>query len=176
MEVTGAAYLYTLAALMVTFAGFSALLLGIRQAAGAQLSLLDRFLAKTVLVQLFTLTAGALLPPLLSLFDVSQVWLWRIAAICFAIPMLTLLLTYPNRRRKTVGKGPPPLVFAVFIVLGSVTILAMLIYILGGFAYPAGAYVVALTVNFFTTAFAFVTALDVIMQQPADFSVTEQHK
>lgn len=166
MEVKGATYLYTLAALMITFAGFSALLLGIRQAAGARLSLLDRFLAKTVLVQLFVLIAGALLPPLLSLFDVSQVWLWRTATVCFGIPMLALLLTYPNRRRKAVGKGPPPLVFAVFVVLGSATIPAMLIYILGGFAYPAGVYVATLTVNFFTTAFAFVAALDVIMQQP----------
>lgn len=174
MEVKGATYLYTLAALMITFAGFSALLLGIRQAAGARLSLLDRFLAKTVLVQLFALTAGALLPPLLSLFDVSQAWLWRIAAVCFAIPMLALLLTYPKRRQKTVGKGPPPLVFAVFVVLGSATILAMLIYILAGFAYQPGFYIVAVTVNFFATAFAFVTALDVIMQQPVDPSAAKQ--
>ena len=35
-------------------------------------------------------------------------------------------------------------------------------------AYSAAAYITALAVNFFTTAFAFVTALDVIMQQPID--------
>ncbi len=165
MELKGAAYLYTLATLMITFAGFSALLLAFRQAAGAQLSVLDRFLAKTVLVQLFTLTGGALLPPLLSLFDIPQTWLWRVAAVCFAIPMLALLLTYPKRRRRAVGKSPPPVVFAVFVALGSITVLAMLIYILAGPTYQAGAYLVSLTVNFFTTAFAFVAALDVIMQQ-----------
>ena len=66
MDLTGASFLYTLAALMITFAGFSALLLGIRQAAGIQPSPLDRYLAKTALTQLFTLAAGALLPPLLS--------------------------------------------------------------------------------------------------------------
>jgi hypothetical protein len=38
MEVKGAPLLYTLAALMITFAGFSALLLAVRQAAGAKLS------------------------------------------------------------------------------------------------------------------------------------------
>jgi hypothetical protein len=48
MDLPGTAYLYTLATLMVTFAGFSALLLMIRQAAGAQLSPLDRFLTRTV--------------------------------------------------------------------------------------------------------------------------------
>lgn len=86
--------------------------------------------------------------------------------------MLTLLLTYPNRRRESVGKGPPPLVFAVFVVLGSVTVMGMLIYTLGWSAYQAGVYLVTLTINFFTTAFAFVTALDVIMQQPVKFDGT----
>lgn len=76
-----------------------------------------------------------------------------------------VLLTYPHRRRKVVGKGPPPAVFAVFIVLGSVAIVAMLVYVLAGFQYGAAAYITALIVNFFTLAFAFVVALDVIMQQ-----------
>ena len=46
MEIKGATLLYTLAGLMITFAGFSALLLFIRPAAGARLSLLDRYLCK----------------------------------------------------------------------------------------------------------------------------------
>ena len=168
MEVKGATFLYALAALMVTFAGFSALLLGIRQAAGARLSLLDRFIVKTILVQLFILTGAALLPPLLGLWNVSEAWLWRIAAPCFAIPMLILLLTYSHRRRKAIGAGPPPVGFAVFVVVGSVAIAAMLVYIIGGFEYQPAAYITALTVNFFTTAFGFVTALEVIMKQPIE--------
>ena len=168
MELKGAAYLYSLAAMAITFAGFSALLVGIRQAAGGRSSLLDRFLAKTILVQLFALAAGALLPPLLALYDVPEVWLWRVAAVCFAIPMLALLLTYPQRRRKAVGEGPPPVVFAVFVVLGSATVAVMLICILIGFQYEAGAYATALTVIFFTDALGFIAALDVIMRLPVD--------
>jgi len=84
--------------------------------------------------------------------------------------MLSLLLSYPHRRRKAVGKGPPPTVFAVFVVFGSAVIVAMLVYVLTGFQYSAAAYATALALNFFTTAFAFVTALDVIMQQPIDTS------
>jgi hypothetical protein len=176
VEVKGASFLYTLAALMITFAGFSALLLGIRQAAGARLSLLDRYLAKTVLTQLFVLTAGALLPPLMALYGVSETWLWRSSAALLAAPMLALLLTYPHRRRKAVGKGPPPVVFAVFVVLGSAVIVAMLVYVMFGSEYEAAAYITALTSNFFTTAFAFVTALDVIMQQPVDSSAGDQRR
>ncbi len=176
MEVKGAALLYTLATLMITFAGFCALLVGIRQAAGSRLAALDRYLARTILIQLCTLTAGALLPPLLAVYDVSDFWLWRIAAVCFAIPMLALLLTQTHRRKKATGKGPPPAVFAVFIVLGSAVIAGMLIYVIADFEYKAAAYITALIINFFATAFAFVTALDVIMQQPIDSSASEQRK
>ena len=176
VEVKGATFLYALAALMVTFAGFSALLLSIRQAAGARLSLLDRFIVRAILIQLFILTGGALLPPILGLWNVSEAWLWRAAALCFAIPMLVLLLTYSHRRWKAVGTGPPPIGFAVFIVVGSAAIAAMLIYIIGGFEYQPAAYITALTTNFFTTAFGFVTALDVIMKQPVGTSAAEQRQ
>jgi len=168
VEVKGAAILYTLAGLMVTFAGFSALLLAIRQAAGARASVLDRYLAKTLLTHLFLLTAGALLPPLLALFDIAEVAVWKISAALFGLSMLSHLLTYPHRRRKAVGKGPPLLVFAILVGLGSAAIMAMLVYVLCGLRYEAAAYITALAVNFFTVAFAFVTALDVVMQQSVD--------
>lgn len=168
MEVKGAVLLYTLAGLAVTFAGFSALLLAIRQAAGARSSPLDRYLAKTVLIQLFSLTAGALLPPLLALYDLPEAALWRTAALLFGLPMLLLLVSYPHRRRKAIGQGPPPIVLAVFIVFGSAAIAAMLVWVLAGLPYSAGAYATALIINFFTAAFAFIAAMDVIMQQPPD--------
>src|SRR5580692_11779647 len=105
MEVKGASLLYTLAGLMITFAGFSALLLTVRPATGARLSLLDRYLAKTVMTHIFVLTAAALLPTLLALYDIQELWIWRYSALLFALPMLSLQLSYPLRRRRVVGKG-----------------------------------------------------------------------
>src|SRR5579863_5898908 len=145
MEVKGAILLYTLAGLMITFAGFSALLLTLRPATGARLSLLDRFLAKTVMLHIFVMTAGALLPALLALFDIQEKWIWQGSAILFALPMLSLQVTYPYRRRKVIGKGPPPAIFAVFVVLGAAVTLAMLGYVLAGLPYSAAAYITALT-------------------------------
>jgi hypothetical protein len=170
MEVKGAALLYTLAGLMITFAGFSALLLFVRQAAGAKLSLLDRYLAKTVMTYVFVLAAAALLPALFSLYDIQEKWIWRGSGVFFALPMLSLQVTYPRRRRKVVGDGPPPAIFAVFVVLGSTVTLAMLGYVLLGLQYSAAAYITALTIDFFTVIFGFVTALEVIMQQPVEVS------
>jgi hypothetical protein len=168
MEVKGATLLYTLAGLMITFAGFSALLFVVRQAAGARLSLLDRYLAKTVMTYIFVLTAAALLPALLALYDIQAEWIWRGSGVLFGLPMLWLQVTYPRRRRKVVGTGPPPAIFAVFVVLGSVVTLAMLGYVLAGLQYSAAAYITALTIDFFTVVFGFVTALDVVMQQRTD--------
>ncbi len=155
---------------MITFAGFSALLFVVRQAAGARLSLLDRYLAKTVMTYIFVLTAAALLPTILALYGVQEKWIWRDSGVLFALPMLSLQVTYPYRRRKVTGEGPPPAIFAVFVVLGSAVTLAMLGYVLLSIQFSAAAYITALTIDFFTVIFGFVTALDVIMQQPTEVS------
>ncbi len=168
MEVKGATFLYTLAGLMITFAGFSALLFGVRQAAGARLSLLDRYIARTVMTYIFVLTAGALMPLLFALYDIPEKWIWRGSGVLFAIPMFFLQVTYPRRRRKVVGHGPPPAILAVFVVFGSAVTLTMFGCILAGLQYSAAAYITALTIDFFTVIFGFVSALDIIMQQPME--------
>ena len=162
MEDKAATFLYSLAGLMITFAGFSALLLALRPAAGAKLSLLDRYLAKTVMTYIFVLTAAALLPGIFALYNLPEKWIWRGSALLFALPMLSLQVTYPRRRRKVVGKGPPPSIFAVLVVLGSAATLAMLGYVLEGLQYSAAAYITALTIDFFTVIFGFLVALDAL--------------
>jgi hypothetical protein len=86
VEVKGASFLYTFVVVTITAGGFFGLLLGIRRAVGARPSLLEGYLAKTALTQVFALSGGALLPPIVGLYDVSESWLWRIAAVCFGIP------------------------------------------------------------------------------------------
>jgi hypothetical protein len=170
MEIKGAALLYTLATVMITFAGFSALLYVVRQAAGAKVSLLDRFIARTVMTYVFVLTAAALLPVLLALFGIDEQQIWLGSSVVFALPMLALQVSYPLRRRKAVGSAPPPAIFAVFVVFGSAVTLTMLVYVLAGARYSAAVYITAVTIDFFTVVFGFVNALDIIMQQPTDLS------
>jgi hypothetical protein len=170
MEVKGATFLYTLAGVMITFAGFSTLLLVLRPATGAGLSQLDRYLAKTVMTHVFVLTAAALLPPLFALYDIAETWIWRDAAVLFAQPILAIQVTYPYRRRKAVGEAPPPSVYAVFVVLGAAVTLAMLGYILAGFQNSAAVYITALTIDFFTVVYGFLVALELIMEQPTESS------
>jgi hypothetical protein len=168
MEVKGATLLYTLAGLMITFAGFSALLFVLRQAAGARLSVLDRFIAKSVMTYIFVLTGAALLPSIFALYNVQERWIWQVSGLLFGVPMLSLQVTYPRRRRKAVGTAPPLPIFAVFVVLGSAVTLTMLVYVLAGLKYSGAAYITALTVDFFTVVYGFLSALDIIMQQPVE--------
>jgi len=48
--------------------------------------------------------------------------------------------------------------------VGALSLVAMIAAIFAGFA-PAAAYATALAVNFLTLAFAFITALEVILQE-----------
>jgi len=168
MGITGETFLFTLATLMITFAGFSALLFVIRQAAGAKLSLLDRFIVRNVMTYSFMLTGAALLPALLALFGVQETWVWRISGAIFALPMLSLQVSYSARRRKVVGEGAPFPILAVFVVLGSAVTAAMLIYVLVAAQYAAAVYITTVTVDFFTVIYGFLNALDIIMQQPTE--------
>ena len=165
MEVKGATLLYTLATLSVTFAGFAALLLMLRQSAGAGLSALDRFLARTIVGHFFWLSAGAIFPAVFALYDLPEPWVWKASSLLFGLPMLALLLTYQRRRIAATGKAAPPVIIVVFIGVGSLSLAAMIGYVFGGFAHPAAAYASAITINFVTHGFAVVTALEVILSQ-----------
>jgi hypothetical protein len=55
------------------------------------------YIAKTVMTYIFVLTAGALLPALLALYDIQETWIWRSSGMLFALPMLSLQVTYPLR-------------------------------------------------------------------------------
>jgi hypothetical protein len=168
MELKGAPMLYTLAGVMITFAGFSSLFLSLRPATGARLSRLDRYLAKTVMTYIFVLTAGALLPSLFALFGIQEALIWRPSGVLFGLPMLALQVTYPRRRLKAVGEGPPPAISAVLVILGSAATFVMLAYEITGLRYGAAVYITALTVDFFTVVFGYMVALELIIQQPVD--------
>jgi hypothetical protein len=165
VEVKGAALLYTLATLAVTFAGFAALLLIIRQSAGGGLSPLDRFFARTVVGHFFWLAAGAIFPPLLALYDLSEPMVWKASALLFGLPMLALLLSFPHRRRVATGQPVPLRILIVMVVAGALSVAAMIAMVLTNVAVPFAVYATAIVINFLTYVFAFITALEVILQQ-----------
>ncbi len=164
MEVKGAALLYTIATLAITFAGFAALLLIVRQLAGGSLTALDRFLARTVVGHCVWFAAGALIPSTLALFDLPEPLVWKVSALLFGLPMLRMHLAFQRRRTAATGHGAPVVVLFVMIGLGSVSVAAMIACVWAGYAYAA-AYAAALLINFLALAYAFVVALEVILRE-----------
>lgn len=168
MEVEGAALLYTLATLAVTLAGFAAILLVLRQAAGGALNAVDHFIAKTIVGHLFMVMGAALVPAMLARFGLSAAWVWKSSALIFGLPMLAILLSYHHRRIAKTGQGAPLSIKVVMMGIGSASIAAMIIYIFADLTHPEAAYIAGVGTNFLTHAFSFVVALEVILGQPAE--------
>ena len=91
-------YLNTLAALAVTFVGFSSLVIVLRQAMGGEMSKLDILITRTFIQVGFLVAAGAMLPGLLSLFHLEEPSVWRVSSAVTALPVVLFAVTYPARR------------------------------------------------------------------------------
>jgi len=99
--VEASGYLYTIAAAGMSFAGLSVLTMILRQIIGGQLTKFDTFVARTWVQLGFMITFGAILPPLLGLFEVPTPVVWRISSGLMAIVLGWWALTFPRRRLAT---------------------------------------------------------------------------
>ena len=99
MELPGSSYLYTIATLSITYAGFAALIVIFRQIIGGGVSSYDAFVIRSVLMRSFIIAFSAMLPPTLALFDLSQSVIWRISSLFAALLLGLFNLTFLARRR-----------------------------------------------------------------------------
>src|SRR5258708_33725667 len=110
MDTTETTFLYALASISTTFVGFSALIMMVRQTLGDGLSDLEAWITRTFVQLGFLVTAGALTPPLLALCGYADEPIWRLCSGILGAIMLSLVLTYPPRRRAVAGKSAPAFV------------------------------------------------------------------
>lgn len=120
MEVTGAAYLYTIAVIGVTFIGFSAIVLMLRQTSGQSLQRFDILIAHVYMEFGLIVSVGSLLPPLFSFWGLGPHMVWRVSSALVGVSLLLFSLTYPRRRRTAIREPLPwytrmNIVFIVFI-------------------------------------------------------------
>ena len=122
MEASG--YLYTIAALGMSFAALSVLTMVLRQILGGQMSKFDTFVARSWVQLRFMITFGSILPPLLALFDVSTPMVWRISSGLMAIILGCWASTFPQRRLATnPTRLPRPMI--IFVAAMVLTALAL---------------------------------------------------
>jgi len=84
------------------------------QMLGGQMTKFDSFIARTWVQLGFMITFGSILPPLLTLFEVSTPMVWRTSSGLMAIILGCWALTFPRRRNaRTPTRLPiPVIVFA----------------------------------------------------------------
>jgi archaellum biogenesis protein FlaJ (TadC family) len=163
MDLAGSTYLYALATVSITFVGFSALLLVFRQSMGGALTRYEMYFTFSFIQIGFIVTAGALLPPLLALYGLSQEVVWRISSIAIAIPVVWFVASVPARRRAATGRPIPAFVWrlvAVQLLAG----LALVLRAVGTWSDSGAAvYASTLTTILFASGIAYLLALSVFL-------------
>jgi hypothetical protein len=158
-------FLLSLAALSLSFAGFSAVVVTLRGALGGEIS--DRHLR---LVRLYIeggllVTALALLPTLLDLLHISTSLIWPVSSAAAASIFTVLLLTQFRRRRAVEAGHFPPWVVIVYAI--SLVAVAGLWLNSAGIPFPpsVGPYAVALTWALCVFGFIFVRTIDIFLSR-----------
>lgn len=157
-------FLLRLAALALSFVGFSAIVVTLRGALGGQLS--DRHLR---LVRLYIeggliVTGLGLVPALLTLLAVPAPLVWRASSAAAAL-IFTLLLVTQFRRRKAVEGRFPPWVVIIFAI--SIVVVLGLWLNAAGFPYRPGVgpYAAALTWALGVCGFTFLRTIEIFLHR-----------
>jgi hypothetical protein len=158
-------FLLCLAALSLSFVGFSAIVITLRGALGGEIS--DRHLR---LVRLYIeggllVTALALLPALLNLLHISASILGRLPSAAAAAVFTVLLVVQFRRRRAIEGGRFPPWVIVIYAI-SLVTVAGLWLNAAGTpFAPSVGPYAVTLTWALCVFGFIFVRTIDIFVHR-----------
>jgi len=159
MEVSPATYLFALAGVSTTFAGFSAIIMIFRQAAGGYQSPQDTWIT-LVFIQLgFLVAAGSLSAPLLGLCGVPPDMIWRICSGIIGVVVATFAASYPVRRRVVTGTRSPAFVWVDLILLAICAIVLLSNAIGRPLAPNPGSFTFGLTGMLFTAGVGYLHAL-----------------
>ena len=164
MELPGTSYLYTIATLSITYAGFAAIIVIFRQIIGGGVSSYDVFLIRSILMRSFIIAFSAMLPPALALFDLSQSVIWRVSSLFAALLLGLFNSTFSARRRAATHL---PTNKWVLITIGSQTLIMifLLMMALRIFVEPAaGPFVVSITASFLVAAIAYLVQLEIMLR------------
>jgi len=163
MELPGSAYLYTLATLAMTFAGFCAIVIVLRQTTGKYVSGFHLVLTRLYLEAGLFSAAFCMLPPLLALCGLAEITVWRVSSAIIATVLLCFGAIYPMRRAALTA-GPLPRTRWMPIVAISTLVVVALLSNAAGFPYrpTIGPVAVAATWTLGCGATVFVLALNAV--------------
>ena len=136
MEIIGAGYFYSLAALAMAFVGFSSIVVVLRQGTGKPLSPLHLLFTHLFVELGLMATAFAMLAPTLAMCGIHEDLVWRIASVIMLIVLVPWLPFYGKRRRAAAPNENLPLRYWIMTLLGIITVVALGLNIIGSPIHP----------------------------------------
>jgi hypothetical protein len=126
VELTGSAYLYTLATLSMTFAGFCAVVVVLRQTMGKDISGFHVVLMRLYIEAGLWAAAFCMLAPLLALCGLPEPTTWRASSGIIALVMIGYGVTYPMRRRLMMAESLPRRRWVAIVAISMLVIIALI--------------------------------------------------
>jgi hypothetical protein len=168
MTLAGTDYLLRLSTIAVAFVGWSAIVVTLRRALGAELGALHMYFVRFFIEGGLAVAAFGLLPGALSLTDLSHTTIWRLSSIA-AAATFTVYLVFLFRRRRRVTVGSLPLRSKVVFATSTLATLALWVNVVGFDGTPgAAAYALALTWLLAVGGWVFVQNLELFFGSTAD--------
>jgi hypothetical protein len=159
-------YLLCVAALSLSFVGFSAIVVTLRGALRGELSARHIRLVCLYIEGGLLVTALALAPALLNVLQMPDTIIWRLCSAA-AATIFTVFVLVQSRRRRAVESGRfPPWVIVINAI--SIVAIAGLAFNVAGLplAPTIGPYAVALTWALCVFGFIFVRTIELFLHQP----------
>jgi hypothetical protein len=155
MELSGSTYLYTLASISITYAGFAALTIILRQIVDGRINDLDVFFVSSVVGRGLLVATCSLLPMLLALLQISNSSIWRGCSFITAVVQAVFLIVWYVQRRAAARAPIPNWSLASYVGQWCATIFLALNGIfpeatIGNFATGLTAFLILGFVHYFT--------------------------
>jgi hypothetical protein len=167
MELPGTTYLLALATVAITFVGFAALVLVLRQTIGENVTRYDTYFTLSFIQVGFIVTIGALLPPLLALYGWHEDVVWRSSSTVVAVLVLCFVVAVPRRRRVATGVSAPRFVWTLLAVQ-ALSATALILCAAGALSQCGAVYASAMTTILFASGIAYLLALSVVIPEGRD--------
>jgi hypothetical protein len=165
MDLPDPGYLFNLSIIAVTFVGFSAIVVILRQSLGNPFQPLDSIASRLFMIWGFSIAFAAMLPVLLSQFKMPAEAIWSISSVIAGLATGAINIVYPIMRPRIVGSRNSLHIW-LHVGFGLLIALALLINALRPFAQQtAGIYALALTLYMAEASFAFVQHFGLMLNE-----------
>jgi hypothetical protein len=131
VDLPGSGYFFALAALAMTFVGFSAIVITFRQGTGLPLTPLQ-ILTTSQYIELGFMAAGfAMLGPLLALCGLPEGLVWRLTSLVIIAVRTPSFVVYPKRRKLAAPDEELPLRYKINVAIFAAIAILLLMNAIG---------------------------------------------